>query len=247
MEESKKFGFAMPQICFTSSVFLTPPFSDDASSSKTVAVREMDKHHFPLIKNLVLSPTTPVKPEDAAADLDIIGSLYLQGYPLVVEKIFDYLPQSDLLNCLLVCSHWKTFCTSLKPIAGRLPTKPEKLPLTRKQDENQVVVNNFINQQMVDRVTMLAVRKSNSLPQTPSGVSNKSSPTTRRTKCPNCSSPAKEYTFVHAECSSCSHSFCPLCLGKAHKDDLRCAKKISPSKRHLRIGTKQSQKRLRRL
>ena len=239
--------FTTPRVDSASSVFLTPPFSDEASSSKTIAIREMDMHHFPLIKNLVLSPTTPVKPEDTAADLDIISSLYLQGYPLVVEKIFDYLPQSDLLNCLLVCSHWKTFCTSLKPIAGRLPTKLEKLPLTRKQDENQVVVNNFINQQMVDRVTMLAVRKSNSLPQTPSGVSSKSSPTMKRTKCPNCSSPAKEYTFVHAECSICSHSFCPLCLGKAHKDDMRCGKRLSPSKRHFDIGSKESKKRRRRL
>jgi len=59
----------------------------------------------------------------------------------------------------------------------------------------------------------------------------------RRAKCPCCSSPAKEYTFVYAECSSCSHSFCPLCLGKAHKDDLRCEKKINTNKRHFEAGS----------
>ena len=246
MEESKNFVFATPRIDSTSSVFLTPPFSDEASSSKTVAIREMDVHHFPLIKNLVLSPTTPVKQENIAANLDIINSLYLQGYPLVVEKIFDYLPQSDLLNCLLVCSHWKTFCTTLKPIASRLLDKPKRLPLTQKQDENQDVVKSNIKKQ-TDIVTVLAVRKSNVQPQKKIGVSNKPAPTTKRTKCPNCSSPAKEYTFVHAECSSCSHSFCPLCLGKAHRDNLRCSKKISPSKRHFDVGTVQSKKRLRRL
>ena len=119
MEESKKSVFVTPRIDATSSIFLTPPFSDEASSSKIVALQEMDILCFPLIKNLVLSPTTPVKQDNTAADLDIISSLYLQGYPLVVEKIFDYLPQSDLVNCLLVCSHWQNFCTTLKPIAGR--------------------------------------------------------------------------------------------------------------------------------
>jgi len=193
-----------------------------------------------------LSPTTPVKQDNTAADLDIISLLYLQGYPLVVEKIFDYLPQSDLVNCLLVCSHWQNFCTSLKPIAGRLPAKPKRLPLTQKQDENQFVTTGNIKKQ-TDRVTVLAVRKSNVQPQKKSSVSNKPAPTTKRTKCPNCSSPAKEYTIVHAECSSCSHSFCPLCLGKAHRDDVRCAKKLSPSKRHFEVGSKQSKKRLRRL
>ena len=62
MEDSKKFFFVTPQIDSTSSVFLTLPFSDEASSSKTIALREMDVLCFPLIKNLVLSPTTPVKP-----------------------------------------------------------------------------------------------------------------------------------------------------------------------------------------
>ena len=71
----EKFVFATPQIGTTSSVFLTPPFSDEAS--KTVALREMDVHSFPLIKNLVLSPATPAK--EPAADLDIISLLYLQG------------------------------------------------------------------------------------------------------------------------------------------------------------------------
>jgi len=122
MEESKKFVFVMPTIDTTSSVFLTPPFSDEASSSKTVAYRDMDVHHFPLIKNLVLSPTAPVKQDDTVVDLDIISLLYLQGYPLVVKKIIDYLPQSNLLNCLLVCSHWNDFCTTFK-----------KFPLTLKK------------------------------------------------------------------------------------------------------------------
>jgi len=240
MEESKKFVFATPKVDTTSSVFLTPPFSDEASSSKTVAFRDMDVHHLPRIENLVLSPTAPVKQDDTIVDLDIISFLS-EKYSLVVKKIIDYLPQSDLLNCLLVCSYW---CTSFKKIAGRR-LDYKRIPLTQKQDENQVVIKGNIKKQS-EKVTMLAVRKSNVQPQMRSNVP-KPAPTMKRAKCPNCSSPAKEYTFVHAECSSCSHSFCPLCLGKAHKDDLRCEKKISPSKRHFEVGTKESKKRLRRL
>jgi len=206
----------------------------------------MDMDYFPLIKNLILSPITPVKPEDTAADPDIISSLYLKGYSLVLKNILDYLSQSDLLNCLLVCSHWKSFCNTLKPIADRLPAKLNEVLMTQKQDENQVV-KNVINKQQMGRVTMLAIRKSNLPLQTQSCVSNKLSPTTKRTKCLSCSFPAKKYTLVHAECSRCLHSFCPLCLGKAHRDDLRCAKKISPSERHLDIGNKHSKKRLKRL
>ena len=71
----------------------------------------------------------------------------------------------------------------------------------------------------------------------------------KRTKCPNCSSPAKEYNFLHAECCSCSYSFCPSCLGKAHADNNSCKRMRSPTKRdnQLSVGTKQSKKRLRRL
>jgi len=234
MEESKNFVFVTPKIDTTSSVFLTPPFSDETSLSKTVSYRDMDVHHFPLIKNLVLSPKALIKQDDIVVDLDIISLLYLQGYPLVVKKIIDHLPQSDLLNCLLVCSHWNNFCTTLK-----------RFPLNQKEGNNQVIIKDNIKKQ-TERFTVLAVRKSNVQPQMRSNVP-KPAPTMKRAKCPHCSSPAKEYTFVHAECSSCSHSFCPLCLGKAHKDDLRCEKKISPSKRHFEVGTKQSKKRLRRL
>ena len=197
----------------------------------------MDMDYFPLIKNLILSPITPVKPEDTAADPDIISSLYLKGYSLVLKKILDYLSQSDLLNCLLVYSHWKSFCNTLKPISDRLPAKLNEVLMTQKQDENQVV-KNVINKQWMGRVTMLAIRKSNLPPQTQSCVSNKLSPK-RTISVWTAHFQLRSTQLIHAKCSRCLHSFCPLCLGKAHRDDLRCAKKISPSERHLYIAIKE--------
>ena len=46
MEECKKFVFATPQFDFSAP-------DSAASSSKIVAIREMDMDYFPLIKNLI--------------------------------------------------------------------------------------------------------------------------------------------------------------------------------------------------
>lgn len=240
MEEGKKIFLTTPVHDTASSVFLTPPLSDKPLN-KTEA---MGSQEFPRIQNLMLTPTSPEKLK--TEEHDIVTRFYLQGFPLIVEKIFSHLSAADLQNCLAVCSRWKLFCTNLKSIASRLPVKVDQ-KLKQGQKENQVAKRTFKKQ--TDRFPLTS-RNLNILSS--QKVTPPSIPQTRQTKCPSCSSPAKEYNFVHAECCSCSYSFCPSCLGKAHTDNRSCSKRIrsSPTKRdssQLCVGTKQSKKRLRRL
>jgi len=238
MEESKK-AVATPFSDKTSSVFLTPPLSDQPKKRT-----DMKSQKFPLIQNLMLTPISPekLKTEDHA---DIITRFYLQGYPLILEQIFTYLSPNDLQNCLAVCSIWNLFCSNLDSIASRLPTKV-KLPLMPGQKEN-------------DQVTKITFKKQTKHPLTSHNTnmallqeSNASSiPATKQTKCPSCCSPAREYNIVYAECFACAYSFCPTCFGEAHTNNRSCKRiRSSPTKRgssQLSVGTKQSKKRLRRL
>ena len=238
MEEQKKIILATPVRDSISSVFLTPPLSDKPPSKAA----DMGSQKFPLIKNLMLTPTSPEK--STIKEHDIVTRFYLQGYPLIVEKIFSHLSVADLQSCLAVCSRWKLFCTNLKPIATRLPTKADD-KLKERQKENQVA-KRTVKKQANRHV--LASHNPNILSS--QKIARPSISHTKQTKCPSCSSPAKEYNFVHAECCSCSYSFCPSCLGKAHTDNQSCSRKMSPTKREssqLGIGTKLAKKRLRRL
>lgn len=242
MEEADKIVFATPLRNTTSSVFLTPPLSDQPK--KTV---DMGSQKFPLIQNLLLTPTSP--DNSKSEDHDIVTRLYRQGFPLLVEKIFSYLSEADLQSCLAVCSCWKLFTTNLKSIASRLPVKPEPSLFSQKQKENQIPKRTFKKQTTSRRHPLTSHN-----PNAPSlqKATPPSIPAMKQTKCPSCSSPAKEYNFVHAECYSCSYTFCPCCLGRAHTDNKsHCSKIIrSPTKREssqLGVGTKQSKKRLRRL
>lgn len=238
MEETSKINIATPAHDFASSVFLTPPLSNK---------KDMKSQKFPLIQNIVLTPNSPEKLK--SEERDIVSRFYLQGFPLIVEKIFGHLSPADLKSCLAVCSRWKLFCTNLMPIASRLPaTKVEERLLQQRQKENQVAKR--ASKKQADRLPLTS-RNPNILSlqiiTPPSSISQ-----TKQTKCPSCSSPAKEYNFVHAECCSCGCSFCPSCFGKAHTDNKSCNKRIrgSPTKREssqLGVGTKQSKKRLRRL
>lgn len=243
MEEGKKIILATPVHDTSSSVFLTPPLSDKPSN-KTQAAEGMVSQKFPLIQNLMLTPTSPeqLKTEEH----DIVTRFYLQGFPLIVEKIFSHLSAADLQKCVAVSYRWKLFCTNLKSIASRLPAKTDE---QLKQKENQVPRRAHKKQTDHDRHP-LTVHSSNII-MSSQKVAPLSIPQTKQTKCPSCSSPAKEYNFVHAKCCSCSYSFCPSCLGKAHADNKSCSKiRSSPTKREssqLGIGTKKSKKRLRRL
>ena len=228
MEEENKILLATPVHDSTSSVFMTPPLSD--KPNKTA---EMVSQKLPRIQNLILlTPPSPEKAED-----DIVTSFYLRGYPLILEKIFGYLSQADVTSCAAVCTRWRLFCTNLQSIARRLPAK-EKLPLKqRKKTKKQS-----------DRGLPLFARNFNIM--SPKEVTPPSISEIKHTKCPNCSSPAKQYNLVHAECCSCTHSFCPRCLGKAHTNNKDCGNRSPPIKRdfaELTIGTKQSKKRLKRL
>lgn len=241
MEEVKKTLFATPVHDTTSSVFLTPPMSD--KPNKTAAT-DMESQKFPLIQNLMLTPTGPEKVK--TEEHDIVTRFYLQGFPLILEKIFNHLSEADLQRCLAVCSRWRLFCTNIKSITSRLPAKTEE-KLKKRQKENQVTKRTF--KKPTDRQPLTS-RNTNMLSS--QKVNPPSIPQTKQTKCPSCSSPAKEYNFVHAECCSCAYSFCPSCLGKAHTDNKNCSKKLrsSPTKRdssQLSVGTKQSKKRLKRL
>ena len=233
MDEKNKILLATPVQDSTSSVFMTPPLSADKPA-------DMVSQRLPRIQNLILlTPQSPEKTED-----DIVTSFYLQGYPLILEKIFGYLSQDDVTSCAAVCTRWQLFCTNLQSIASKLPTK-EKPPLKQRQKENQVSKK---AKKQPDRGVPLFNRNSNIM--SPQGVTPPSIPDIKRTKCPICSSPAKQYNFVHAECCSCTHTFCPRCLGKAHANSKGCRSKSPPIKRdlaELTIGTKQSKKRLKRL
>ena len=243
MEEDKKRFLTTPVHDSSSSVFLTPPLSDKLPN-KTQTSEEMVSQKFPLIQNLMLTPTSPehLKTEEH----DIVTRFYLQGFPLIVEKIFSYLSAADLQKCAAVSSRWKLLCTNLKSIASRLPVKTDE-KLKQKQKENQVARK--AHKKQTDRLPLTS-RNSNILSS--QKIVPLSIPQTKQTKCPSCSSPAKEYNFVHAECCSCSYSFCPSCLGKAHTNNKSCSKRIrsSPTKREssqLGVGTNLSKKRLRRL
>jgi len=83
----------------------------------------------------MLTLTSPEKLK--TEDHDIVTCFYLQGYLLIVEKIFSNLSPTDLQNCLAVCTRWKLFCSNLDSITSRLPAKV-KLPLMPGQKENQV-------------------------------------------------------------------------------------------------------------
>ena len=237
MEGDKKIVFATPVRDLSSSVFLTPPLSDRPTKTADM----MGSQNFMLIQNLLLTPQSQEKPR--AVEDDIVTRLYIRGFPLIVEKIFNHLSQADLKSCVGVCSRWKLFCTNLMAISSRLPVEAEdKL---QRQKENLVAKRGHKKQ--TERHP-LATQNPNILSQlkaTPPPSISKM----KQMKCPNCSSPAKEYNFVHAECLQCSYSFCPSCLGKAHSDNHSCKRMRSPTKRvnQLSIGTKQSKKRLRRL
>ena len=235
MEENNKILLATPVHNSASSVFLTPPLSD--KPNKTA---DMVSQKLPRIQNLILlTPPSPEKTEN-----DIVTSFYLRGFPLILEKIFGYLSQADVTSCAVVCTRWRLFCTNLQSIASRLPAK-EKPSLKHREKENQFLKRTSKKQS--DRRFPLFIRNSNVMSQqaaTPPSISE-----IKRTKCPNCSSPAKQYNLVHAECCSCTHTFCPRCLGKAHTSNKGCGSR-SPTKRdlaELTIGTKQSKKRLKRL
>lgn len=235
MEDENKILLATPVHDSTSSVFMTPPLSD--KPNKTA---DMVSQKLPRIQNLILlTPQSPEKTED-----DIVTSFYLQGYPLILEKIFSYLSQADVTSCAAVCTRWRLFCTNLKSIASSFPEK-EKPPLKQRQRENQFLKR---SKKQSDRGLPLSNRNFNIM--SPPEVTPPSIPEIKRTKCPNCSSPAKQYNLVHAECCSCTHTFCPRCLGKAHTNNRSCGSRSPPIKRdfaELTIGTKQSKKRLKRL
>ena len=230
MEENNKILLATPVHNSASSVFLTPPLSDQPNKTATMVSQKI-----PLIQNLILTLPSPEKTEEH----DIVTNFYLRGYPLILKKIFSYLSQADVTSCSVVCTRWRLFCTNLQSIASRLPAK-EKSPLKHRQKEKRT-------KKQPDRGFPLSIRNSNIILQPE--VAPPSIPEIKRTKCPNCSSPAKQYNLVHAECCSCTHTFCPRCLGKAHTSNRGCGNR-SPTKRdlaELTIGTRQSKKRLKRL
>jgi len=205
----------------TSSVFLTPPLSDQPKKRT-----DMKSQKFPLIQNLMLTPISPekLKTEDHA---DIITCFYIQGYPQIVEQIFNYLSLNDLKNCLAVCSVWKLFCSNLSSISSRFTNKVKLLGQKENEHVSKVTFKNW-------RHPII--------------------PAIKQRKCPSCFSQAREYNLVYAECFNCQYSFCPTCLGKKHTSNGSCDRRLiksSPTKRGLRssqlVGTKQSKKRLRRL
>ena len=229
---------------YSSSVFLTPPLTNEAKKTST---GDMISQKFPLIQNLFLSPLSPeVKAEE---EPDIVTSFYLQGYPLILEKIFGYLSNTDIKNCAAVSSRWRLFCMNLKPIASRLPAiAKERPPLKQKDKENSTVVKRTVKKpQPSGRYPLLIQNRNTNAGQKvtlPLVIQSQF----KQTKCPSCSSPAKQYNLNRADCSHCSYSFCPSCLGKAHATT--CCRNRSPTKRdhtQVGIGTKQSKKRLRRL
>ena len=69
----------------------------------------------------------------------------------------------------------------------------------------------------------------------------------KRTKCPSCSSPAKQYHWTHAECQRCTHSFCPRCLDKSHDSSCRSKSPTETDSTQVDIGTEQCKKRMKRL
>jgi len=229
----------------SSSVFLTPPWSIEA---KKTSSGDMIPQKFPLIQNLVLSPPTPeVK---AVEEPDIVTRFYLQGYPLLLEKIFGYLSTSDIKTCAAVSSRWRLFCLNLKLIASRLPAKAKERPFKLRDKENLIMVKRTIKkQQPSDRYPLLIKSRNTNTTQKVTLDQPPSVPSQiKQTKCPSCSSPAKQYNLNRADCSFCSYSFCPSCLGKAHA--AACCRNRSPTKRdptQVGIGTKQARKRLRRL
>jgi len=237
MEEIKKISFDTP-VHVTTSRSLTPPLSDRPEKTADVRSKKLT-----LVNNLIL-PVTPISlKKSKTEERDMVTSLYLEGFPLIVEKIFSYLSPADVLNCLTVCSRWKLLCTNLKFIKSKLPVKAGEL---QEEKENQVAKRT--SKKRIERCPLTSHNPN--IPSSSQKTNPLSIPRFKRAKCPNCSSVAKQYNFDYAECYFCAHSFCPNCLSKAHTDNTSYCKNItqsSPTKEEFGIGTKQVKKRLKRL
>lgn len=143
-----------------------------------------------------------------------------------------------------------------------LSDKPKKTATMRSQNKDMLVQNLMLTPTSPEQLENDTVTRRHPLAShncnvplrlsSPQKVTTPSIPAIKQTKCPFCSSTAKEYSNVYAECCSCGYSFCPSCFEEAHTDNKSCCKRIqsSPTKEEfsqLDVGTAQSKERLRRL
>eukprot|EP00731_Ephydatia_muelleri_P015641 Em0009g65a len=239
-----------------SSLFMTPPDSDEKRSYPVVHSAYQTPRPLPQL-SLLLTPVTPATTPPRRSNkgktpelTDVLSELIECGITRVADDILSFLSSSDLVRCMLVSHKWHEMVTSRENLMDKV-TSYRKLCKTRSENVHKSFNKQpFSHQALLSRQPLSSIsaniqpRASNPLPSftpLPTKTMNHHRP------CPQCQSPAKELNLRRAECTKCKLDFCLNCFDEWHEGDCPIRSPKRPARSTAIAGTLMCKKRLRRL
>lgn len=259
----------------SSSVFMTPPLSDQKPTSSTAAAaaaaaarsRASRPTQLPPLSLLSPALTPPAVARGFRAEMsfspdevDVLARLYLEGHRLVLDEVLSYLSPADLASSLQVSRTWNELITSDARLAEmvaehrrRRKENAENLgkPFAAPSSTAAVAAPGENRRALSSIAANVLARPA------PAAVpSSSSQPVVHHSSrreggrtmlpCPNCRGSARQLNLRRAECGKCAFDYCLHCFKPWHGGD--CSKRSAEkASRDAIAGTKKSKKRLRRL
>lgn len=236
----------------SSSVFMTPPDSDEKRQYSVVHSTIQTPRPLPHVSAFFLTPNTPPRrtTKGKALEMDILSKLVESGFLHLVDDILSLLSPSDLISCMRVSHDWKEMVMSRQTIMTKITTY-RMLCKSKAENLHKSMNKPFNHQAQPSRqpLSSISANIQSKPPNLPASVVPPIAKTNHHRPCPQCQSPAKELNLRRAECTNtkCKLDFCLNCFENWHEGECPSRSPKRPARSTAIAGTLTCKKRLRRL